>query len=89
MLFSIRGTSIDLKKLRNREKKWLDMLSNWTYYMSEKYEKVRDRCRKGVPPSLRGRAWKNLCGAAFHMDFSVNKNVFDVSFSYSKFSEAF
>lgn len=55
------------------------MLSNWSYFMDNKYEKVRERCRKGIPPSLRGRAWKHLCGAAFHMEFSVNKHVFEVN----------
>uniref|UniRef100_A0A0M3J0L1 Rab-GAP TBC domain-containing protein n=1 Tax=Anisakis simplex TaxID=6269 RepID=A0A0M3J0L1_ANISI len=67
----------DLGTLRKRETKWLYMLSNWTYFMDNNYEKVRERCRKGIPPSLRGRAWKHLCGAAFHMEFSVNRNVFD------------
>ncbi|VDO36470.1 unnamed protein product [Onchocerca flexuosa] len=69
--------AINLEKLRRREKKWLHMLTNWSYFMDNKYEKVRKRCRKGIPPSLRGRAWKHLCGAAFHMEFSVNKHVFE------------
>lgn len=72
-------TAIDLEKLRKREKKWLHMLTNWSYFMDNKYEKVRKRCRKGIPSSLRGRAWKHLCGAAFHMEFSVNKRVFEVN----------
>uniref|UniRef100_A0A0R3S490 Rab-GAP TBC domain-containing protein n=1 Tax=Elaeophora elaphi TaxID=1147741 RepID=A0A0R3S490_9BILA len=66
--------AIDLETLRKREKKWLHMLTNWSYFMDNKYEKVKERCRKGIPPSLRGRAWKHLCGAAFHMEFSVNKH---------------
>lgn len=72
-----RGAAVDLDTLRKREKKWLHMLTNWSYFMDNKYEKVRERCRKGIPPSLRGRAWKHLCGAAFHMEFSVNKHVFE------------
>lgn len=28
------------------------------------YEKVRTRCRKGIPHSLRAAAWRALCGAA-------------------------
>ncbi|VDK70029.1 unnamed protein product [Litomosoides sigmodontis] len=69
--------AVDLDTLRKREKKWLHMLTNWSYFMDNKYEKVRERCRKGIPPSLRGRAWKHLCGAAFHMEFSINKRVFE------------
>ncbi|KAK6102423.1 Rab-GTPase-TBC domain family protein [Brugia pahangi] len=72
-----RESAVDLETLRKREKKWLHMLTNWSYFMDNKYEKVRERCRKGIPPSLRGRAWKHLCGAAFHMEFSVNKHVFE------------
>ncbi|EJD74405.1 ankyrin repeat-containing protein [Loa loa] len=69
--------TVNLETLRKREKKWLHMLTNWSYFMDNKYEKVKERCRKGIPPSLRGRAWKHLCGAAFHMEFSVNKHVFE------------
>ncbi|CAG9532500.1 unnamed protein product [Cercopithifilaria johnstoni] len=72
-----REAAVDLETLRKREKKWLHMLTNWSYFMDNKYEKVRERCRKGIPPSLRGRAWKHLCGAVFHMEFSVNKHVFE------------
>lgn len=31
--------------------------------MSFKWEKIRDRCRKGIPHSLRSQAWFYLCGA--------------------------
>lgn len=71
-----RSSAVDLSTLRKREKKWLHMLSNWSHFMNNKYEKIRERCRKGIPPSLRGRAWKHLCGAAFHMEFK-NKDVFE------------
>uniref|UniRef100_F1KRD5 TBC1 domain family member 10B n=1 Tax=Ascaris suum TaxID=6253 RepID=F1KRD5_ASCSU len=74
---SSRSATVDLVTLRKREKKWLYMLSNWSHFMNNKYEKVRERCRKGIPPSLRGRAWKHLCGATFHMEFSVNRHVFE------------
>ncbi|VDN52848.1 unnamed protein product [Dracunculus medinensis] len=67
----------DLTVLRRREKKWLYMLSNWSYFMDNKFDIVKKRCQKGIPPSLRGRAWKYLSGATFHMEFSVNKTVFD------------
>ncbi|CAD6221606.1 GSCOCG00011619001-RA-CDS [Cotesia congregata] len=45
-----------------REKKWIHMLNNWNSFMKNNYRKVRERCRKGIPPSVRLRAWLNLCG---------------------------
>ena len=32
------------------------------------YRKVRERCRKGIPPSCRARAWLHLCGAKYKME---------------------
>ncbi|XP_076019786.1 TBC1 domain family member 10A-like [Genypterus blacodes] len=48
--------------LRQREVKWLEMLNNWDKWMAKKHKKVKLRCQKGVPPSLRGRAWLYLTG---------------------------
>ncbi|MEQ2228192.1 hypothetical protein ILYODFUR_006413 [Ilyodon furcidens] len=49
--------------LRQREAKWLEMLNSWDKWMSKKHNKVKERCQKGIPPSLRGRAWLYLTGA--------------------------
>lgn len=46
-----------------REKKWLHMIENWKDYMSKNYKKVRERCRKGIPSSVRPKAWFYLTGA--------------------------
>ncbi|XP_062239368.1 TBC1 domain family member 10A-like [Platichthys flesus] len=48
--------------LRQREVKWLDMLNHWDKWMIKRFDKVRLRCQKGVPPALRGRAWLYLSG---------------------------
>ncbi|XP_037114382.1 TBC1 domain family member 10A-like [Syngnathus acus] len=48
--------------LRQREVKWLDMLNHWDKWMIKRFNKVRLRCQKGIPPSLRGRAWLYLSG---------------------------
>ncbi|OTF77950.1 TBC1 domain family member 10A-like protein [Euroglyphus maynei] len=53
----------DLKAIRIKERKWLQMLNNWRYYINFKWDKIRDRCRKGIPHSLRSQAWFHLCGA--------------------------
>lgn len=47
----------------SREKKWLHMMSNWKLCMSRNYKKVRERCRKGIPQSVRPKAWFYLSGA--------------------------
>ncbi|KAK6046937.1 TBC domain protein [Cooperia oncophora] len=70
-------SSMNLDKLRKREKKWIHMLDNWRYYMDDKFHVVRERCRKGIPPSIRGKAWKYLCGATYQMEVSTNRTVFD------------
>ncbi|XP_015512448.1 TBC1 domain family member whacked [Neodiprion pinetum] len=51
-----------------RERKWLRMLGKWNNFMSANYRKVRERCRKGIPPSVRPRAWLYLCGGKLLMD---------------------
>ncbi|GFY65585.1 TBC1 domain family member 10A [Trichonephila inaurata madagascariensis] len=61
-------TDLPVEILRQRELKWLEMLENWDLFMTKKYKKVRERCRKGIPPALRARAWQYLCGAKFYMD---------------------
>ena len=56
----------NVKILRRREKKWLKMLSSnqtWNTYATTHYKKVRSRCRKGIPSSVRPQAWFHLCGA--------------------------
>jgi hypothetical protein len=83
LLFSGGGSALDVVILREREKKWIYMLDNWPYFMNKKYDKVKERCRKGIPPSLRGRAWKYLCGAAYHIESGQSRNIFDVSYCVS------
>lgn len=53
---------VPIDVLRQREAKWLEMLNNWDKWMAKKHKKVKERCQKGVPPSLRGRAWLFLSG---------------------------
>jgi len=55
--------NIPVAVIRRRESKWLDMLNHWDHFMLRKYDKVRERCRKGIPSAIRARAWQYLCGA--------------------------
>lgn len=61
---------------RRRELKWVEMLAKWDTYMMRNYKKVRERCRKGIPSSIRPRAWNFLCGAHYHMMNPENKAEF-------------
>ncbi|XP_018324927.1 TBC1 domain family member 10B [Agrilus planipennis] len=51
-----------------REHKWLKMISKWNFYMERNYRKVRERCRKGIPMSVRPKAWLYLCGGKLLLD---------------------
>ena len=69
------------------------MLSNWQFWMDKKTPKVsegvcgvlaimvadqvKERCRKGIPDSLRGRAWMEMSGASDLM--KQNEGCFEVS----------
>ncbi|XP_067406322.1 TBC1 domain family member 10A [Emydura macquarii macquarii] len=64
---------LPLDVLRQRESKWLDMLSNWDKWMAKKHKKIRLRCQKGIPPSLRGRAWQYLSGGKVKLEQNAGK----------------
>ncbi|VDM72878.1 unnamed protein product, partial [Strongylus vulgaris] len=57
------------------------------YVFLLRYSTVRKRCRKGIPPSVRGKAWKYLCGATYQMEVSPNRTVFDVRILKLRLSE--
>ncbi|XP_026874887.2 TBC1 domain family member 10A isoform X1 [Electrophorus electricus] len=56
------ATDVPPEVLRHREAKWLEMLNDWDKWMSKRHKKLKLRCQKGIPPSLRGRAWLYLSG---------------------------
>ncbi|KAF7225820.1 TBC1 domain family member 10B [Nothobranchius furzeri] len=45
---------------RQREMKWLDMFCHWDKWVKHRFMKVKLRCRKGIPSSLRAKAWQLL-----------------------------
>ncbi|XP_007562254.1 TBC1 domain family member 10B [Poecilia formosa] len=45
---------------RQRELKWLDMFCHWDKWVKHRFQKVKLRCRKGIPSSLRSKAWQLL-----------------------------
>ncbi len=52
------------------------MLEDWDQYMLKHYKKVRERCRKGIPSSVRARAWMHLCGAKYQLMNPENRTEF-------------
>lgn len=51
---------VSVEVARHREMKWLDMFHSWDKWISRRFPKVKLRCRKGIPSSLRARAWQLL-----------------------------
>ncbi|XP_074062436.1 TBC1 domain family member 10A isoform X2 [Macrotis lagotis] len=68
-----RLEEVPLEVLRQRESKWLDMLNSWDKWMAKKHKKIRLRCQKGIPPSLRGRAWQYLSGGKVKLQQNPGK----------------
>lgn len=46
--------------------KWRDMLHDWDMWWGAKREKVKKRCRKGIPDALRMKAWPALLQVHTH-----------------------
>lgn len=59
--------------IRDRELKWIDMLENWEKWMSKRFKKVKERCRKGIPPSMRAKAWLYLSGGKFLLEHNQGR----------------
>ena len=75
-----KGLSDDMNRLslveitRKREIKWLLMFQRWDDFIQKRWKKLRKRCRKGIPDSVRGRAWFYLC--AGHKQKQRNPGLF-------------
>uniref|UniRef100_A0ACB8EX90 Uncharacterized protein n=1 Tax=Sphaerodactylus townsendi TaxID=933632 RepID=A0ACB8EX90_9SAUR len=66
-------STIPLDVGRQREMKWVDMLSRWDKWLSRRFQKVKLRCRKGIPSSLRGKAWQLLSNSKELLDQNPGK----------------
>uniref|UniRef100_UPI0037E758F1 ecotropic viral integration site 5 ortholog n=1 Tax=Semicossyphus pulcher TaxID=241346 RepID=UPI0037E758F1 len=49
--------------VRQREAKWISIMSQWDRILLKKTSKVKVQCQKGIPASLRAKCWPLLCGA--------------------------
>ena len=79
MVFSVEET-VDAEVARRREQKWLVMFSRWPSFIESRFDKVKERCRKGIPASVRGQAWYHLSAAKYRQEHedrnSSTKNLF-------------
>ncbi|XP_040918014.1 TBC1 domain family member 10A-like [Toxotes jaculatrix] len=60
---------------RQREIKWIDMFNNWDKWIKHRFQKVKLRCRKGIPSSLRAKAWQLLSNSQELLE--ANKGKFE------------
>ncbi|XP_042327574.1 TBC1 domain family member 10B [Sceloporus undulatus] len=66
-------SAIPVDVARQRELKWLDMFSHWDKWLSRRFQKVKLRCRKGIPSSLRAKAWQLLSNSKDLLDQNPGK----------------
>ncbi|KAH0626374.1 hypothetical protein JD844_001321 [Phrynosoma platyrhinos] len=66
-------STIPVDVARQRELKWLDMFSHWDKWLSRRFQKVKLRCRKGIPSSLRAKAWQLLSNSKDLLDQNPGK----------------
>ncbi|XP_040046454.2 TBC1 domain family member 10B [Gasterosteus aculeatus] len=64
---------IRVEVARQREVKWLDMFHNWDKWIKHRFQKVKLRCRKGIPSSLRAKAWQLLSNSQELLDANPGK----------------
>lgn len=69
--------NIDGNQVIRREIKWANMTADWATTSAKQQEKLKERCRKGIPSKLRGAAWQYLLGSRAEMDNPANKGAFD------------
>jgi hypothetical protein len=78
---------LPIEVVRARETKWIEMLHSFDEWMSTKFSKIKSRCRKGIPQSMRSMAWMHLTGASilkkekpnYYQDCLKNPNKIDVT----------
>ncbi|XP_042348664.1 ecotropic viral integration site 5 ortholog isoform X2 [Plectropomus leopardus] len=58
--------------VRQRETKWINIISQWDRMLLKKTSKIKVQCQKGIPASLRAKCWPLLCGATDKMKYNEN-----------------
>lgn len=68
---------VDNKQILRREVKWANMAAQWDNMTAKQREKVKERCRKGIPSRFRSVAWQLLVGSRKHMSDPGNRGTYD------------
>jgi hypothetical protein len=51
-----------------REQKWIKMFREWDSFREKKLSKLHERVMKGIPDSLRGKAWQHILDRKFEQE---------------------
>lgn len=68
-----------LKLDATRQEKWTEMLDHWHVWSVGQPKRLKIRCRKGIPDSIRGKAWLRITGADARLN--DNKGVYRILLS--------
>lgn len=68
---------LPMEVLRARELKWMTMCRNWEVWVTKRRQKLRERCRKGIPDSVRSEAWQRLCASRTTLVEKIRVRVTD------------
>ncbi|CCW63266.1 unnamed protein product [Phytomonas sp. EM1] len=66
----------DNSKVLGLEDKWANMTADWDYTYNKMRNKLKERCRKGIPAKLRGISWQLLIGSHAIMKSPDNAGVY-------------
>jgi len=69
ILFFSTEETVDATVARRREQKWLQMFTHWPLFIESQFDKLKERCRKGIPASVRGQAWYHLSAAKYRQEY--------------------
>ncbi|KAF7657434.1 hypothetical protein LDENG_00027120 [Lucifuga dentata] len=58
--------------VRQREAKWIHIISQWDHILQKKTSRVKVQCQKGIPTSLRAKCWPLLCGATDRIKHNID-----------------
>ena len=80
---------IDLLEKENkieveRETKWLLMFNDWDIFTTTKFSKLKERVRKGIPDSWRGKIWSSLIQPEHKKLFNIEENLINELFLKEK-----
>ncbi|XP_034147878.1 proteoglycan 4 [Esox lucius] len=70
----IRSEGPPPELVRQREAKWISIISQWDRVLLKKSSKIKEQCQKGIPASLRAKCWPLLSGATDRM--RLNKDLY-------------